>query len=211
MLGLKRRIGSADRRKVIPGQIYSREKGVSTWYQSFGLSEVGFHDRLLKLRPLVDAFAISVDVIACLYGMVVIAFLHGMVVISCLHGMVVIACLYGMVVIACLHSMVVIACLYGMGDKLAFMASLDISRISREVYVCLAYDMGTRRRGRHESFGDKIGEDDDEEDDNVGVLAMKVMLGLKRRIGSADRSVRGLKVYYNVYRSLVIVLTSVQG
>ncbi|GKA28362.1 hypothetical protein Tco_0714530 [Tanacetum coccineum] len=36
-----------------------QERGVSTWYQSFGLSEVGFHDRFPKLRSLIDAFAIS--------------------------------------------------------------------------------------------------------------------------------------------------------
>ncbi|GJT95520.1 hypothetical protein Tco_1091038 [Tanacetum coccineum] len=53
----------------------SWERGVSTWYQSFGLSELGFHDRLSKLRPLVDAYALSLafmawNVIACLHDMV---------------------------------------------------------------------------------------------------------------------------------------------
>nr|GFA75386.1 putative reverse transcriptase domain-containing protein [Tanacetum cinerariifolium] len=42
----------------IYGQIKSQERGVSTWYQSFDLKEVGFYCRLSKLRPLVDAFAI---------------------------------------------------------------------------------------------------------------------------------------------------------
>ena len=34
---------------------------VTTWYQSFGLSESGFHYRLPKLRPLVDALYIGVS------------------------------------------------------------------------------------------------------------------------------------------------------
>ncbi|GKA46942.1 RNA-directed DNA polymerase, eukaryota, reverse transcriptase zinc-binding domain protein [Tanacetum coccineum] len=36
-----------------------RERGDSTWYQSFDLREVGFHYRWPKLRPLVDAYAVS--------------------------------------------------------------------------------------------------------------------------------------------------------
>ncbi|GJT52192.1 hypothetical protein Tco_0978349 [Tanacetum coccineum] len=43
----------------------SRERGLSTWYQSFDLSEVDFHDRLSKLRPLVDAYDISVSSEEC--------------------------------------------------------------------------------------------------------------------------------------------------
>ncbi|GJY98151.1 hypothetical protein Tco_0515061 [Tanacetum coccineum] len=34
-------------------------------HKSFGLSEVGFHDRLPKLRPLVDADAVSVSSVDC--------------------------------------------------------------------------------------------------------------------------------------------------
>ncbi|GJZ69311.1 hypothetical protein Tco_0632861 [Tanacetum coccineum] len=77
--------------------------------KSFGLSEVGFDDMLPKLRPLVDAYAVSLafmawNVIACLNGLECDSLPHGME--SCLHGM---------NVIACLHDMV---------DKLAFMAWL---------------------------------------------------------------------------------------
>ncbi|GJX98779.1 hypothetical protein Tco_0355798 [Tanacetum coccineum] len=44
---------------IILASWLSLERGVSTWYQSFSLSEVGFHDRLPKLRPLIDAYAVN--------------------------------------------------------------------------------------------------------------------------------------------------------
>ncbi|GJW23738.1 hypothetical protein Tco_0034360 [Tanacetum coccineum] len=43
------------------GQISRLEEGVSTWYQSFGLREVGFHYRMPKLRPLVDVLPKALD------------------------------------------------------------------------------------------------------------------------------------------------------
>ncbi|GJY55480.1 hypothetical protein Tco_0454595 [Tanacetum coccineum] len=65
----------------------------------FDPSEVGFHDRLPKLVPLVDAYALALmawNVIVCLIGMDMIACLHGMNVIAYIHGMDVISCLHGM-------------------------------------------------------------------------------------------------------------------
>nr|GEV85340.1 hypothetical protein CTI12_AA486490 [Tanacetum cinerariifolium] len=50
--GLKSRSGVLGKKASL-----SRERGVSTLYSSFCLSEVGFHDRLPKLRPIVDAYA----------------------------------------------------------------------------------------------------------------------------------------------------------
>ena len=38
-----------------------RARGVTTWYQSFGLSELGFHYRLPSLKPLVEALDVSVS------------------------------------------------------------------------------------------------------------------------------------------------------
>ena len=38
-----------------------RARGVTTWYQSFGLSELGFHYRLPSLKPLLDVFDVSVS------------------------------------------------------------------------------------------------------------------------------------------------------
>ncbi|GJR61087.1 reverse transcriptase domain-containing protein [Tanacetum coccineum] len=42
----------------------SQKRGVSTWYQSFGLQDVDFHYRLPKLRPLIDAYACGLGRIA---------------------------------------------------------------------------------------------------------------------------------------------------
>ena len=38
-----------------------RAWGVTTWYQSFGLSELGFHYRLPSLKPLLEALDVSVS------------------------------------------------------------------------------------------------------------------------------------------------------
>lgn len=38
-----------------------RARGVTTWYQSFGLSELGVHYRLPSFKPLVEALNVCVS------------------------------------------------------------------------------------------------------------------------------------------------------
>ncbi|GJV18369.1 zinc finger, CCHC-type containing protein [Tanacetum coccineum] len=47
------------------GKELQSERGISSWYQSFSLIEVGFHYRLPKLKPLIDAYAISISSEEC--------------------------------------------------------------------------------------------------------------------------------------------------